>query len=141
MTNTPTEVVSSFIASIERRDAAAAVAHLSSQCEYDNVPIGKVHGKVAVLNILEPLLDSCSTVEWPVLRSAAEGNLVFNERVDRFEMAHGWVELEVAGMFEVTDGGDQPLARLLRPCHLPEPTPRILKPVPGHRLQQRKNDE
>ena len=104
MTNTPTEVVSSFIASIERRDAAAAVAHLSSECEYDNVPIGKVYGKAAVLDILEPLLGSCSRVEWPVLRSATEGNLVFNERLDRFEMPHGWVELEVAGVFEVTDG-------------------------------------
>ena len=104
MTSTPTEVVSSFITSIDGRDAAAAVAHLSSQCEYDNVPIGKVHGRKAVLDILEPLLGSCSTVEWPVLRQAAAGNLVFNERLDRFEMAHGWVELEVAGVFEVTNG-------------------------------------
>jgi len=104
VTNTPADVVSSFIASIERRDAAAAVAHLASECEYDNVPIGKVHGRAAVLDILEPLLTSCSRVEWPVLRSATEGNLVFNERLDRFEMPHGWVELQVAGVFEVADG-------------------------------------
>jgi limonene-1,2-epoxide hydrolase len=33
------------------------------------------------------------------------GNVVVNERLDRFRIGEGWLELPVAGFFEVTDDG------------------------------------
>lgn len=98
------EVVRAFVAAIERRDVDAAVALLADDCEYDNVPMGKVHGPGAVRDILGPMLAGCTEVDWPVLREATAGPLVFNERIDRFHMAHGWIELPVTGVWEVHDG-------------------------------------
>jgi limonene-1,2-epoxide hydrolase len=39
-----------------------------------------------------------------VHRQLASGPLVMNERTDRFEMHGRWVDLPVAGVFEVHDG-------------------------------------
>ena len=102
--NEPTAVIDAFIAAIERRDVDAAVELLAPNCEYDNVPMGKVQGPEAVDAILRPMLAGCSEVDWPVLRQSADGPVVWNERLDRFHMAHGWVEVPVAGVWEVHDG-------------------------------------
>ena len=42
--------------------------------------------------------------EFEVLRQAASGNVVMNERVDRLEVFGKRVEIPVAGVFEVADG-------------------------------------
>ena len=100
----PTEVVGAFIAAIERRDVDAAIELLADDCEYDNVPMGKVHGPAAVRSIMEPLLAEYLEVDWPVIREAVAGSVVFNERLDRFRRAGGWIELPVTGVWEVRDG-------------------------------------
>ncbi len=101
---TPEQTVTSFIEAIERKDLDTAIAFLHDECEYDNVPMGKVFGPTEIRAILEPMIMSCSTVEWVVHRQAANGNVVFNERLDRFEMPFGWLEVPVTGVFELTDG-------------------------------------
>jgi limonene-1,2-epoxide hydrolase len=88
----PIDTVRAFIAAIERNDLDAAGALLAANCEYDNVPMGKVFGAEAVVGILAPMLSRCSEIHWPVHREATSGNVVFNERTDRFHMPHGWVE-------------------------------------------------
>jgi limonene-1,2-epoxide hydrolase len=102
MTNT--EVVRTFIAALERKDVDAALALVTDDVEYDNVPIGKVHGPDAIRTTLEPFLASASTIDWVIHREAETGDVVFNERVDRFEMPWGWVEVAVAGVWELRDG-------------------------------------
>jgi len=97
-------VVNEFIAAIERRDVDVAIGLLADDCEYDNVPMGKVHGPAAVRDILAPMLSGCSDVDWPVQRQLVDGAVVVNERIDRFHMAHGWLELPVVGVWEVHDG-------------------------------------
>jgi limonene-1,2-epoxide hydrolase len=100
----PEAVVTAFIEAIERRDVPAAIALLADDCAYDNVPFGPVHGADTVAAILGPMLEGCSEVAWPVMRQSATGNVVFNERLDRFHMAHGWVEVPVNGVWEVHNG-------------------------------------
>lgn len=102
-------IVSDFIAAIERKDLDAACALLTEDCEYDNVPMGKVHGRDAVAASLGPFLGMCRGVDWVVYRQvgrdAADGSgTVINERLDRFEMPQGWVEVPVAGVFELVNG-------------------------------------
>jgi limonene-1,2-epoxide hydrolase len=101
---TSTEVVRAFIAALERKDVDAALALVTDDVEYDNVPIGKVHGPDAIRTTLEPFLASASTIDWVIHREAETGDVVFNERVDRFEMPWGWVEVAVAGVWELRDG-------------------------------------
>jgi limonene-1,2-epoxide hydrolase len=104
MPMTPAETVNAFIAAVERRDLDAALELVSDDCEYDNVPMAKVHGRDAMRQVLAPMVASATEIEWVVHRSAAEGNLVLNERLDRFEMPFGWLEVAVAGVWEVHDG-------------------------------------
>ena len=50
------------------------------------------------------MIENCSNVDWPTHRSSSTGNLVFNERLDRFEMGGNWIEIPVCGVWEVVDG-------------------------------------
>jgi limonene-1,2-epoxide hydrolase len=109
----PAEIVTSFIRAIEGNDLERALELLDPEVEYDNVPIGKVHGPDAVRDILAPFLAGCSAVEWVVHRQVAQddGNgsgTVMNERTDRFCMGQDdeprWVEIPLAGLFVVRAG-------------------------------------
>jgi limonene-1,2-epoxide hydrolase len=101
---TPAETVNAFIAAIEANDLDAALTFVDDDVEYDNVPMGKVHGPEAIRQTLAPMLGAASTIEWVVHRQAAAGPLEFNERLDRFEMPNGWIEVAVNGVWEVHDG-------------------------------------
>ncbi len=100
----PLDVVQQFIAAIERRDIAGALEFLHPDCEYDNVPAGSVRGHDAIRSILEPITSRADEVLWPVSREAEAGSVVFNERVDRFRSGDRWIELPVAGVWEVHEG-------------------------------------
>ena len=107
----PEDVVAAFISAIEVKDLDAAVALLTDGVVYDNVPVGPIVGKETTRQLLEGFLDPAVEVEWRVLRQVAAGGVVVNERLDRFRLAEGWLELPVAGVFEVTEAG---LIRLWR---------------------------
>ena len=100
----PLETVQAFIRAVEERRLDGALAFVAENCEYDNVPMGKMFGPTAIAAALGPFLAGASEVEWLVHREAAIGPIVFNERVDRFHFPHGWVEIPVTGVWEVHDG-------------------------------------
>jgi limonene-1,2-epoxide hydrolase len=104
----PADVVTSFIQAIESRDLDAAVAHLTEHVEYDNVPIGKTHGRDGVRATLGPFLAGFEEIRWVVTYQLATGTLdegvVMNERIDRFRKGDHWLELPVAGLFIVHHG-------------------------------------
>jgi limonene-1,2-epoxide hydrolase len=101
---TPLETVRKFVAALERKDIDAALALVSADVEYDNVPMGKNFGPESIRNVLTGFLSNASEVEWVTHREAETGTVVFNERVDRFHFPHGWVELPVTGVWEVING-------------------------------------
>ena len=101
---TPLETVEAFISALEKKNIDAAIALLDEDCEYDNVPMGKVFGSNAVKEMRGPMIENCSNVDWPTHRASSTGNLVFNERLDRFEMGGSWIEIPVCGVWEVIDG-------------------------------------
>ena len=104
----PAALVTNFITAIERGDLAHAITLLSDYCEYDNVPMGKVFGAVAVNDTLAPFLARYDRVEWIVHHQVSSGNLdhgvVMNERADRFRTGETWIEMPVAGLFLVRHG-------------------------------------
>ncbi len=67
---------------------------------YHNVPMEPVTGVDAIRDVLAIMEDG----EWIVHRQIAAGDVVMNERTDRLKVNGKWVELPVAGVFEVHDG-------------------------------------
>jgi limonene-1,2-epoxide hydrolase len=81
---------------------------VAEDCEYDNVPMAKVFGVEAVKQVLGPFVSGCSEIDWVIVRQSSAGDttsgVVLNERIDRFKMGERWVELPLAGVFEVKNG-------------------------------------
>ena len=102
---TPEETVDQFISLICAKNLDAACALVTADCEYDNVPIGKQYGPDGIAAVLGPLVDGIDEVEFVIHRQVANGNVVLNERTDRFRLGEKWLVLPVAGVFEVSDDG------------------------------------
>ncbi len=104
----PGEFVTRFIENIEQSRFSDAMAMVSDDCEYDNVPIAKVFGKDAIVDILSKFLASATRVEWLIHHQVTGGDMthgvVMNERTDRFEIDGRWVEFDIAGLFVISEG-------------------------------------
>ena len=105
MSQTPGELVTALIRANEARDVDALLAVLADDARYENVPMSVLTGHDEIRSMLEGFLASAKEIAWEVLHQVEQGNLVMNERVDRFVMADGKkIELRVAGVFEIRDG-------------------------------------
>ena len=71
----------------------------------DNVPIGVAHGPQELKDFLVAMMAGMDEVEFIVHRQCASGNIVMNERTDRFLVRDEWIGLPVSGVFEVNDEG------------------------------------
>jgi limonene-1,2-epoxide hydrolase len=100
---TPEQVVDAFCAAASKKDYETAFTYLAEDVEYQNMPLPPVFGHDGVRQTLDALLALCTDSEWVVHRQLASGTTVMNERTDRFEMNGRWVDLPVAGVFEVRD--------------------------------------
>tara|TARA_B100001142_G_C14039948_1_gene541669 strand:- start:259 stop:648 length:390 start_codon:yes stop_codon:yes gene_type:complete len=100
----PDQVVTTFIDYINQMDLEQAVSLLSENCEYDNVPMGKVFGRDAIFQQLKPMMDRCDQIDWITMKQTSTGSIVMNERLDKFLWPHGWVEMPCAGIFEIQHG-------------------------------------
>ena len=96
-------IVTTFIDRLCAKDIDGALALVTDDVEYDNVPMTKVFGPAGIRETLTPFLAGCTAVEWVIHHQAAQGDVVMNERVDRFEMKGREVAIQVAGVFEVND--------------------------------------
>ncbi len=101
----PAEIVTAFIEAIERKDVAAAVALASPDISYENMPIAPVVGHEALANTLQAFLEPAGEVDWQILSQYEFGSTVINERLDRFQIGGGWLELPIAGVFEIDADG------------------------------------
>ncbi len=104
MTGTPEEIVNEFIARVVRMDLDAACELVADDVEYDNVPMGKVTGPEGIKSVLGQMAGIVTDVEFVTHRQVAVGNVVMNERTDRFGVGGRWADLPVAGVFVVEDG-------------------------------------
>lgn len=102
------ELVRNFIGALTRRDIETAASMVSSDFEYDNVPIGKVFGPQGLRDTLTGFFAMLEDIDWQIIRQVATGDgtsgTVLNERDDRARIAGEWHSLPVAGIFEVVDG-------------------------------------
>jgi limonene-1,2-epoxide hydrolase len=101
---TPQETVDEFIHRICSGDIAGACDLTTPDVVYHNVPMSPTVGRDGMREVLEMLAGMIDETEWVVHHTASTGNVVLNERADRFRKGDLWVELAVAGVFEVNDG-------------------------------------
>lgn len=105
MSLSPIETVRRFMKLMEPLNYDEALKLISPTCEYTNPPpLGTVHGPAGVRAVLEPFFKPTKENEFRILREAANGNIVFLERLDRHLFGAKWVELPVTGVYEVKDG-------------------------------------
>ncbi len=98
------EVVARFINTWPKRNIDALLEFFTDDAVYHNIPAEPARGKAAIRAVINSFLPMASAVEFKVLKSASAGNIVFNERLDIFDMGGKKVELPVAGVFEVRGG-------------------------------------
>jgi limonene-1,2-epoxide hydrolase len=102
---TPGATVTALIRANEARDVEAVLRLLTDDIAYENVPMGVMNGHDEVRAMLGPFLGGAERVEWEVLEQVEQGDVVMNERVDRFWLPGDiTIELRVAGLFKVRDG-------------------------------------
>jgi limonene-1,2-epoxide hydrolase len=104
VTSSPSDVVEAFLKAFEAMDFDTALTYLADDCEYTNIPMSTVRGHEGVRSVLGPFFEAIHENEFAILRSAADGPVVFLERLDRHRLDHGWRELPVNSVFEVHDG-------------------------------------
>lgn len=100
----PIDIVTAFLAAMAVKDYDGGLPLIAPGCEYHNMPMAKVHGPAGVRAVLEPFFAPTLENEFIILRSVAQGPVVFTERLDRHRLDTGWVELPVTGVWEVHDG-------------------------------------
>jgi limonene-1,2-epoxide hydrolase len=105
MTMTPGEAVRALIEANEAKDVDALLDVLTDDIVYENVPMSVLNGHDEIRAMLTGFLGAAERIEWEVLHQVEQGDVVMNERIDRFWMADGKeIALRVAGLFEVRDG-------------------------------------
>ena len=98
-------IVNAFMAEFdaEHPDADQLASYFTDDAVYHNMPMEPAEGLEAVKAALAGVSQMTSR-GWEVLHSAASGDVVLNERVDRFDMGGTEVSVQVCGVFEIRDG-------------------------------------
>lgn len=97
--------VTEFCNAWARLDVDAIVGFFTEDAVYHNIPMPAAKGKEVIRKTIEGLMKGTTWVEFKILHTASNGNVVFNERVDSFEAGGKKISLPVAGVFEVTNDG------------------------------------
>lgn len=98
------KIVIDFCQTWQRRNLEEIMAYFADDAVYHNMPMDPAKGKDAIKQTINTFLPGSTYIEFKILHSASSGNIVFNERLDMFEMNGKRIELPVAGVFEVKNG-------------------------------------
>ena len=97
------KIVTEFLAAWPRKNVDELMRYFADDAVYHNIPVPPVEGADAIRKTFEGFLGAF-TIVLDVVNIASSGNLVFTERVDRFEMNGRRFDLPVNGVFELRGG-------------------------------------
>ena len=102
----PLETAKTFFAHWSANRIEKALAMLSDDVLYDNVPLPDIVGRESVRKFHADFgIGSAFKVDWQVTEIAASGNVVLNERIDIFtHESGGQITLPVMGTVTVENG-------------------------------------
>jgi len=98
-------VVNEFCKAWARLNIDQIMDFFTDDAVYHNIPMKPAAGKDTIRKTIEGLMKGTTWLEFKILHSASNGNVVFNERVDSFEAGGKRVSLPVMGVFETTSNG------------------------------------
>ncbi|MEX0783879.1 MAG: limonene-1,2-epoxide hydrolase family protein [Dehalococcoidia bacterium] len=85
-------------------DADKLASYFTEDAVYHNIPMQPVNGREAIKAALGGMKAMMLSAGWEVIHQVADGDVVMNERIDRFTVQGRPVEVEVMGVFELRDG-------------------------------------
>lgn len=96
-------IVTNFVKlfDVEKPDAAAIGAFFTEDALYHNIPMDPIQGRQAIEKLLGGMGATMLSKGWEVTHQVAAGNVVMNERIDRFQMGEKAVSIPVMGVFVV----------------------------------------
>ena len=100
------KVVSDLFAAWTRLDLDGIMSYFAEDGVWDNVPMAPAKGKAAIREMTNGFLKDSASFKAEILKTAHDGNVVFNSRVDTITMKNGKsAAIPVAGMFEIDNNG------------------------------------
>ena len=96
--------VRSFCGAWTRRDPTELTAFFTDDAVYHNIPMQPLTGREAIARFIERFAAEASSAEFEIKHLAAAGDIVFTERIDRFQQGDHSIALPVAGVFELRNG-------------------------------------
>jgi limonene-1,2-epoxide hydrolase len=104
MSTSPEAIVTGFCEAWKRGDIDELMSFFAADAIYHNVPVPPVKGAKAIREAFLGFAKLMDSIELENLHVAANGNVVFTERIDHFRWKGKALALPVAGVFEVRDG-------------------------------------
>ncbi|MGA2410346.1 MAG: limonene-1,2-epoxide hydrolase family protein [Candidatus Binataceae bacterium] len=100
------QVVNDLFAAWTRLNVDEVMSYFAEDAEWDNVPMAPAKGRAAIREMTLAFMKDATAFTAKILRSAHDGNVVFNSRVDTIVMKNGKkADIPVAGLFELNDAG------------------------------------
>ena len=104
----PIDVVRRFCAAwSDNLGAAELAAFFTDDAVYHNIPLAPITGREAIANniasFIRPGAPGIESIQFRIINIAANGPVVMTERVDVFKLPNKSFELQVMGIFEVSD--------------------------------------
>ncbi|MGH2607865.1 MAG: limonene-1,2-epoxide hydrolase family protein [Tepidiformaceae bacterium] len=100
------EIINAFVREFDAAepDADKLASYFTEDAVYHNIPMQPVTGREAIRATLGGMKAMMLSASWEVLHQVADGDVVMNERIDRFTVNGRPVDVKVMGVFELRDG-------------------------------------
>ncbi len=105
MTSAAEAVVTAFVAEFDAPtpDVERLVGYFVEDAVYQNMPAQPAVGLDAIRKTLTGFVNRMESGGWEIVNQVAAGDLVMNERLDRYRLPGGEIALPVAGVFRVRE--------------------------------------
>ncbi len=98
------DIITDFVSAWSRLDPSELADFFAEDGTYHNMPAGPITGKSDIEKFIRGFTASWTQTDWDILNIAADGDVVYCERLDRTKSKHGDVDLPCFGVFEMRDG-------------------------------------
>lgn len=101
-----TDLINDFISCWCNKDVDGIMSHFTEDAVYINIPMDPPNvGVEAIRGFIEGFIGMASEIDFVIHNQIDNGDgIIMNERTDRFLINDAWLELQVMGVFEVSNG-------------------------------------